>query len=254
MSKKNAVPNAWDDDWESLADKQTIEAPEPAAGSQRVTRAERRVRHAEANKQLWESAEAPQQFHFLETREKISLKDEFKPAMKVLSRKPVSNHDVANGVNKLTLNNEDDSEEEERKRQEASFAERTRKAQLEREEKARKYAEARQRLFGEPEKPQLSPQPSSAAMSGDARPYRGKRRGRGGRDSQSTSPADRSPARPVGQPKQLYDPAYSTKPAVVQRSSRPATPKEGDPVRMPRGPDASGRGGFGFAGRGRSAT
>jgi hypothetical protein len=57
MGKKTAVPDAWEDDWESQADK----ADEAAAASAteekvKVTRTERLAKHAESNKQLWQSA------------------------------------------------------------------------------------------------------------------------------------------------------------------------------------------------------
>ena len=57
MSKKAAVPDAWDDDWESQADKADIEAEEAKAEEQaKISKAERLARHAETNKKIWESA------------------------------------------------------------------------------------------------------------------------------------------------------------------------------------------------------
>jgi hypothetical protein len=57
MGKKTAVPDAWDDDWESQADK-TEEIVVAAAAEEQVktSKAERLAKHAESNKQLWESA------------------------------------------------------------------------------------------------------------------------------------------------------------------------------------------------------
>jgi hypothetical protein len=54
MSKNSAVPDAWDDDWEVQADK----ADEAAAAEAQVkiSKAERLAKHAEINKQIWESA------------------------------------------------------------------------------------------------------------------------------------------------------------------------------------------------------
>jgi hypothetical protein len=68
------VPDAWDDDWEKLADvcgflsdpkfiqistdpeqKASSPPPEPEV-EVKISRAERRAQHEEANKQLWESA------------------------------------------------------------------------------------------------------------------------------------------------------------------------------------------------------
>ena len=202
------------------------------------------------------------------------LKADFKPAVKVLSRKPqpkiISKNDPTAGAGSSILNDEDDSEEEARKQQALIFAERQAKAQKEREEKQRKYAEAREKIFGTPEQAldnTASRTVSSRGGSNTAIPNNrnSSRRGwgRGARDrgdSQNTSSADQSPSRPTSQSKQLYDPTYSAKPtsAYVQKreasanenSSRPSTPAEGQSIRAPRGPDGSGRGGFGFANRG----
>ena len=59
MSKKAAIPDAWDDDWEAIADK--ADAAAAAAEVQeetKVSKAERLARHAETNKKIWESAYA----------------------------------------------------------------------------------------------------------------------------------------------------------------------------------------------------
>lgn len=218
-----------------------------------MSRAERKAKHAEANKQLWESAENPERAYFLEAKRNVPLKTDFKPAVTVLSRKPTpqiaSRKDAANGMASLTLDDEDDSEEEARKKNEAVFAERQRKAALEREEKQRKYAEVRERLFGPSESASRESSEGRGASTGrgGSAPRRG--RTQNTRSSQPTSSADQSPARPSGGSKQLYDPGYTAKPRrdEVQRS---ATPKAEQPIRMPRGPDGSGRGGFGFASRG----
>jgi len=57
MSKKAVIPDAWDDDWESQADKadaelESAKVEEPV----KVTKQERLAKHAETNKKLWESA------------------------------------------------------------------------------------------------------------------------------------------------------------------------------------------------------
>lgn len=54
MSKKAAVPDAWDDDWESQADK--ADAAAAAEEQVKATKAERLAQHAETNKKIWESA------------------------------------------------------------------------------------------------------------------------------------------------------------------------------------------------------
>jgi len=57
MSKKCAVPDAWDDDWESQADKADAAAAAAKVEEEvKVTKAERLARHAETNRKLWESA------------------------------------------------------------------------------------------------------------------------------------------------------------------------------------------------------
>lgn len=59
MGKQTAVPDAWEDDWESQADKvanedqQQPQLPEPQAP---LSKAERLAQHAEANRRIWESA------------------------------------------------------------------------------------------------------------------------------------------------------------------------------------------------------
>jgi hypothetical protein len=59
--------------------------------------------------------------------------------------------------------------------------------------------------------------------------------------------------------KDLFDPSYSAKPDSVylqRREKGLSEGKEGEvqPIRSPRGPDGSGRGGFGFAPRGGRAA
>lgn len=57
MSKKAAVPDAWDDDWESQADKVDAEAEKAKAEEQvKISKAERLAKHTETNKKIWESA------------------------------------------------------------------------------------------------------------------------------------------------------------------------------------------------------
>lgn len=151
----------------------------------------------------------------------------------------------------LTIDDGDDSEEEDRKRREADFIGRQRKAQIEREEKQRKYAEARERLFGSSASHTTSRESSSASqtrnpLNPDSRNSSRKPRSRGAKDTLPSS-ATQSPA-PSAQPKQLYDPSHDAKPKT--QSPRPVASKEEQPIRAPRGPDNSGRGGFGFAPRG----
>ena len=183
----------------------------------------------------------------------------FKPALKVLARKPTKPTDIRNGVQALGLHDDDiDSEEEERREQEKTRKEKAEKAAIERAEKQRKYAEVRERLFG-------SPTPGSESQSGRDSPTKragGRTRGRGGlrggasgKGSQSTSSTEQSPAR-MNRKKQLYDP-NDPSPARSDEVRKPlalTTSEASRPTREPKGPDGSGRGGFGFAPRGKSGS
>lgn len=188
------------------------------------------------------------------------IQSTFKPAVTVLARKPTPQVLSRNrGMAGLSLeDDEDDSEEERQKKAAADFEERKIRAAKERAEKERKYAEARERIFGSP------------AVSGESRSNspnkttRGKGKGRGGRESQPRSSNEQSPARvtaPSG--RQLFEPSYTPKPGsvYVQRrddggsrpDSRPSTPSlQEKPIREPRGPARGG--GRGFAGRGNYGT
>jgi hypothetical protein len=59
MSKKAAIPDAWDDDWEAQADKADAAAAAESIKPEKelkVSKAERLAKHAETNKKIWESA------------------------------------------------------------------------------------------------------------------------------------------------------------------------------------------------------
>ena len=57
MGKTDSVPDAWDDDWESLADRTAKEQPSPEPEKEvKMTKAERLAMHAEAQRKLWEAA------------------------------------------------------------------------------------------------------------------------------------------------------------------------------------------------------
>lgn len=53
MGKNSAVPDAWDDEWDSVADRQQQQVP---ASQAPLTKAERLAHHAETNRKIWESA------------------------------------------------------------------------------------------------------------------------------------------------------------------------------------------------------
>lgn len=175
---------------------------------------------------------------WLEAQGAVPLKQEPKAPMMLLSRKPAAK----NGVD------DDDSEEERRKKNEASFEERKRRAAIEREEKVRKYAEARERIMGSstPATPATNSRESSQGR--DNRKPRGKQHSN--MNSRPTS-AGQSPARQLHGAAQVFDPEdMGRRLTPAPRREMISTPREGEPARQPRGPDSSGRGGFGFGGRG----
>lgn len=164
--------------------------------------------------------------------------------MKVLSRKP--SPQVANG----RTDDGDESEDEARRRAEANLAERTRRAAIEREEKQRKYAEARERIMGTSGGGNEEKGTSRSNSRQSSRRGRTSGPGVGGRGSPVTvvSAAEQSPARGGGQGQKLFDPGYSSPKPMELRTGGSGrgsgSREEVMPIRMPRGPDGSGRGGF----------
>lgn len=272
MSKKAAIPDAWDDDWESQADKADAEVEKAKAEEQvKVSKAERLAKHAETNKKIWESAyvrslapcpykrnipnticrETPETFHFLAARDNVPLKTEFKPALKVLSRKPaVQKIDPVTGLARITLDDENDEEEENKDK---PTPEQLRlEAQRQRDEKQRRYEEARARIMGT--NSVSSTPPGAVTPPPGQEDGRGNSRGKGrGRDSRAEN------RRPDSQrsSRELFDPNYTPNPVIIQKRngepsrSATSTPRtEEQVIRTPKGPDGTGRGGFGFANRG----
>lgn len=172
----------------------------------------------------------------------MPLRSDFKPALKVLARKPapktVQTVDPVTGLAKLTV--EDDDDEQERKDQ-PSAEELRLKAQREREEKQRRYDEARARILG-------TGSGSGASSPGTVTPPKGRGRGRA---EENRKPGGQNGA------KELFDPNFTPKPGSVSIQRRngdgpsrsgASTPKaEEQIIRSPRGPDANGKG---FARRG----
>lgn len=251
------------------------------------------------------SETSSQTFPYLDSRSAVPLKQEFKPAVTVLSRRPqiASRKKISNSNNNTTqgidgagegilnlrigsANGGDlsDSDEEANKPPELTPEERQAKALKDREEKQRKYEEARERLFGNSSAPGSgasspggTPSPSRNQNFGlDGSRGRGRNRGGGGRDKDRDKDRDRdrennsrdmrdSPGRAANKQRQLFDPGYSAKPSSNSLQRRDRAPQlstersDSDqqqtvrPTRSPRGPDGSGRGGFGFSARGRGA-
>ncbi|CAL3963656.1 unnamed protein product [Diplocarpon coronariae] len=250
MSRSTAVPDAWDDDWESQADRaNAVPKTTKAEDEVKLTKAERLALHKQSQKKLWETAEEPETPYFLAAREAVPLTQEFKPALKVLSRKPTPNRvqkiDPLTGLAKMTI--EDDDDDDEVKRDLRTPEELRLQAQRNREEKQRIYNEARARILGTPSgssTPGVIASPTEEGRAG-----RGRGRGRGAGRGETSRPQSQSG------PKDLYDPNYTPKPGatIQKRTGEPprtgrSTPKDEDHViRAPRGPDGSGRG---FAHRG----
>ncbi|EYE92677.1 uncharacterized protein EURHEDRAFT_532678 [Aspergillus ruber CBS 135680] len=261
----SAGHNVWDEDWEQQAD-----TPTEKKVSSKVTKAQRRAQQAEFNRQLWAEAEQPQTLHFLETQSNVPLKQEFKPTVTVLSRKPQASASrsaatpsiATAGMARLALVADDkveesDEEDEKNKAPEPTPEERQAIAMRSLEERQRKYEEVRERLFGSPSaNTSGTSTPRSATPPTRQNEGRGKGKSRGGgrdnnkenhkekRDSSSTSSKSR----------QLYDPgnAPRSSPNYVQRKDNQSpgervggqqqSPRQ--PYRHPRGPDVNGRGGF----------
>ncbi|KAK3393626.1 hypothetical protein B0H63DRAFT_21992 [Podospora didyma] len=248
--KKDKIPDAWDDDdWEAQADRIAKEPePEPEAPQVPVTRAERLAKHAEDQRKLWESAEAPsEEVNFLPPSNNIPLATAFKPALKLLSRKPAPQGD--------------DDEEDDNKKDQPTPEEVRLRQQREREEKQRRYNEARARIFEDSNlsSGQSSPGNVTPPQSSEGRQsYRGRGRGRGGRgahnnDNRQDNQSRRLPANQQPGSRELFDPSYSPRAGFnVQRrggDGSSSTPREEDQIiRTPRGPD--GGAGFGFSRRG----
>lgn len=206
--------------------------------------------------------------------------------MKLLSRKPapktVMRKDPVTGLERLILQDDDDDEDDSKKHQPTPEEIRLRQ-QRELEEKQRRYEEARAKIFGgsNPSSGQSTPGNVTPPRSSDSRQgQRGRGRGRGGHrgdhrsDSRGEGKQDHyrpdTPSRrqqqqqqPTSQPgtRELYDPNYAAKPGFSTQkhgaegndSPRPSSSMQGEEdqiIRAPRGPDGSGRGGFGFARRG----
>ena len=241
------APDAWDDDWVVKADSNTATAatvkPEPTQ-SKKASKQERRAKQAEFNRQLWQEAEDPHDNYFLKTRDVVPLKSEFKPTMQVLSRKPkpagVTGGDTSLGVGQLGLEDDEDSDDESKKVT-LTAQERQEKAAREREEKQKKYEELRSKIFGSDE----NSNPGSSSPVKKGRDSRNQSRSK-------TINASRPSSSASNKNRQLYDPNDTGKPGVSSMLKRETKdgPDEIQPIRAPKNPDNSGRGGFGFAPRG----
>ncbi|KAF5669271.1 hypothetical protein FHETE_5029 [Fusarium heterosporum] len=274
---KNAmtVPDAWEDDWESQADKMTKEPEQPTPQAP-LSKSERLAQHAEQNRKLWESADAPQTFHYVEAGSSgVSLTTPFKPQVKVLSRKPIiAKRGATAGMSGLSLDDDNESKQEVQMSPEEVRA----KQKRDREEKQRRYEEARAKIFGESNPSSGTSSPGAVTPPrADGYSGRGRGRGRGGyRNNDVRQPDNRqldnrgfdTPRRmqnAAGSGRELFDPNCTPKPEPSPQRRLPEYPSPGRstasrdeqqqlqpqaPIRTPKGPDGSGRGGFGFMQRG----
>ncbi len=149
--------------------------------------------------------------------------------MKVLSRKPDG------GIEGLSL---DDDDEENGVKKTMTPEERMQKAQKDREEKQKAYEERRRQLFG---KDEASSNTKLTPKSGSPR---NQSRVKGAGDSRPSSAASNNKNR------QLFDPNESTKPESLRPQKQDLGHVLKEPIREPRAPDGSGRGGCGFTTRG----
>ncbi|KID90176.1 hypothetical protein MGU_02881 [Metarhizium guizhouense ARSEF 977] len=284
---KSGIPDAWDDDWEAQADRRAVEDDEnhqqggvSLQAAQPLTKAERITQHEEANRKMWESADAtPQTFHYLEASNTVPLTSTFKPQVKVLSRKPmIAKRDATTGMSQLSM--DDDDGEKDPKQPQPTAEEIRAKQKRDLEEKQRRYDEARAKIFGESNPSSRGSSPGTVTPPRGESRHSGRGRGRGGGGGQrnnggTTNDGGRLPDmrrvnNQASSGRELYDPNFSPKPdAMAQRrgggesdggSGRGTTlrddqyqfqaPQPQPAIRMPRGPDGTGRGGFGFARRG----
>jgi len=295
MSK---IPDAWEDEWSNVADKSSDNPSNESSGEAKkvtgkATKAQRRAQQAEFNRQLWAEAEGPKETnYFLESRNVVPLRSEFKPPPILLSRKgPIvvsAPRAPAGDLSELSLDNgESSDDEDEAKTRELSLAERQAQAAKEREERRRKYDERRLELFG-PAATTAAPANSNLASAlnnrsgtstpasltppgsrsatpnrgGGGRGKGGRGRGGGGAATATSSNTARTQSRTSQQQtreRELYDPSYVQRPdsgfglrrenggAFATPNPRSSSSDIVQPIRAPKGPDGSGRGGFGFA-------
>ncbi len=212
----------------------------------------------------------------------------FKPAMTVLSRKPaprtVATRDPVAGLEQLTVQDDGDGEDEDAaaNKSRPTPEEIRMRQQKELEEKQRRYEEARAKIFGGPSNPS-----SGQSSPGTITPPKSSADGRQGQRGRGRGRARRPPRRPqAGAPQERRPgPPPAVREREPDRHSRAVRPKlltqtglhcpatrrrqqrlfssavvvvlreeEDQVIRAPRGPDGSGRGGFGFARRGASRT
>lgn len=219
--------------------------------------AEKRCDRTEANLKLPYS-ETPQTNHFLEANSNVPLAGGFKPQVKLLSRKPmIAKRDPVTGMASMSLDDDEDENATANKQPQLSPEEIRAKQKRDREEKQRRYEEARAKIFGEsaPSSGESSPGTVTPPRSDGQQTPRGRGRGRGGSRGNPYGGNDgrKFDARRMHNAsisgRELYDPGYAARPepSFGRGSDSPArmsTPRNDQQpaIRAPRGPDGSGRG------------
>lgn len=162
--------------------------------------------------------------------------------------KLVARIDPITGLSQMTLEDDDDEDYQANKSR-PTPEELRHKAQREREEKQKKYEEVRARLFGTPSTGSGTSSLGSenimpVSVSIDGRSNRGNNKSRPGSRQESRRPQLGTPV--------LFDPNSTQKRNADVTTSGRSTPKQEEQrqiIREPKGPDPSGRGGFGFSNR-----
>lgn len=218
------------------------------------------------------NSESNETFHFLEANNPIPTASTFKPQVKVLSRKPViaKRGDPSSAMGQLSLNDDDDDDAAKKEKQ-LTPEELRAKQKRDRDEKQRRYDEARAKIFGESAPSSRGSSPGTGTVTPPRNDGRygqqqqgGRGRGRGGsqrdggrRQQQQQQQQPQQQTSTASPARELYDPNYSARPdsgsGFQRRDDRLQNRDEGAPIRAPKGPDGSGRGGFGFARRGGGA-
>lgn len=176
--------------------------------------------------------------------------------MKLLSRKPTPARDPTTNLAGLSLRDDEEDEEEARRRHQVEAEARMREGERMLAEKQKAYDEARRRIFGEEKEDDGKSAGRGPGRGRGNRGARGRGRGRGndgrGSDTSRSAASSRS-ATPAGARRDQHG-ASSPKPSILQKPESTPGKRRDDgqapAVREPRGPDGSGRGGFGFARRG----
>lgn len=155
--------------------------------------------------------------------------------------------DPVTGLEKLVL--DDDEDDGSQNKIQLSPEELRLEAQRALEEKQKKYAEVRARIMGSTSGTSTPGATTPPTMDEARSSSRTKNRSRGGGQQEN---------RRTGVNKELFDPNYTPKPGSGTQNRNAddhepgrTTPREQEQIlRNPRGPDGSGRGGFGFVRRG----